>query len=82
LFENDKQQPVEPTMKTKDERKQTVTIFQTIAERLAEKLPTRTKPFFLALLLGALLAIARRRTVTKWLQAAQISDDFRQAVFS
>jgi len=26
---------------------------------------------------GALLAIARRRTTTKWLQAAAISDHFR-----
>jgi hypothetical protein len=68
-------------MKTAKGQKQTVTLFETIAKRLADQLPTKTKSFFLSLILGALLAIARRRTVTKWLQAAQISDDFRQAVF-
>jgi len=62
-------------------QKQTITLFETIAQKLADKLPTKTKPFFLSLILGALLAIARRRTVTKWLQAAQISDDFRQAFY-
>jgi len=35
----------------------------------------------ISLLLGALLAIARRRTVTQWLRAAQISDDFRLAFY-
>jgi len=44
-------------------------------------LPRRTQPFFLSLLLGALLAIARRRTVTQWLKAAQIRDDFRQVFY-
>lgn len=68
-------------MKTKKGQQQSVAIFQTIARRLAEKLPTKTKPFFLSLLLGALLAVARRRTVTAWLQAAQIEDDFRQAFY-
>jgi len=42
-------------------------------------LPEKTKPFFLAMMLSALLAIARRRTVTKWLMAAQISDDYQKA---
>ncbi len=68
-------------MKTTKGQKQSVTYFQAFAERLADKLPTKTKPFFLSLLLGALLAVAKRRTVTTWLQAAQISEDFRQAVF-
>jgi hypothetical protein len=72
---------VEPTMKTKKQKNVSVTIFQAIADRLAAKLPRKTKPFFLSLLLGALLAVARRRTVTTWLQAAQISDDFRQAFY-
>ena len=36
---------------------------------------------FLALILGALLTIAKRRSVTQWLKAAQISDDFRQAFY-
>lgn len=68
-------------MKINKGQKQSVSIFQNIAERLAEKLPEKTKPFFLSLLLGALLAVARRRTVTAWLQAAQIEDDFRQAFY-
>ncbi len=68
-------------MKTTKGQKQSVTLFQAIARRLAEKLPRKTQSFFLSLLLGALLAVARRRTVTTWLQAAQVQDDFRQAVF-
>ena len=68
-------------MKTTKGQKQAVSIFQHSAERLAEKLPTKTKPFFLSLMLGALLAVARRRTVTTWLQAAQISDNFRQVFY-
>jgi len=68
-------------MKIKQGQKQAVSIFQAIAERLAEKLPTKTKPFFLSLLLGALLTVARRRTVTAWLQAAQIEGEFRQAFY-
>ena len=38
-------------------------LFQTIAERLTSKLKTQIKTFFLPLLLGALFALARRRTV-------------------
>ena len=62
-------------------QKQSVTLFQTIAERLADKLSPKTKSYFLSLALGALLAMARRRTVTKWIQAAQISDKYRQAFY-
>jgi hypothetical protein len=68
-------------MKANRRQKQAVTLFQTIAHRLAEQLPGKTKPFFLSLILGVLLAIARRRTVTKWLMAAQISDEFRQVFY-
>ena len=68
-------------MKTTKGHNQSVSIFQNIAERLAGKLPPKTKSFFLSLILGALLAIARRRTVTQWLRAAQISDDFRATTF-
>lgn len=68
-------------MKIKRGQQQAVSIFQTIAEGLAEKLPEKTKAFFLSLLLGALLAVARRRTVTAWLQAAQIEDEFRQVFY-
>jgi hypothetical protein len=46
-----------------------ITPFQSIAEQLADKLKTANRKFFLPLIVGALLAIARRRTVTKWLQA-------------
>ena len=42
-------------------------LFQTIAERLNSKLKTQVNTFFLPLILGALLAPARRRTVTTWL---------------
>jgi hypothetical protein len=68
-------------MKITKGQKQFVSIFQAIAQGLADKLPRKTKPFFLSLMLGALLAVARRRTVTAWLQAAQIEDEFRQAFY-
>ena len=44
-------------------------------------LPKKTQPFFISLILGALLAIAQRRTATQWLRAAQVCDDFRQAFY-
>ena len=56
-------------------------VFQTIAERLASKLKTQIKTFFLPLLLGTLLALARRRTVTTWLRAAHISEDYRNIFY-
>jgi len=65
-------------MKITKGQQEAVTLFETFAEQLVMLLPRRTQPFFLSLLLGALFAIARRRTVTQWLKAAQISDDFRQ----
>ncbi len=65
-------------MKITKSRKESVSIFHAIALSLADKLPPKIKPFFLSLL-GALLSVARRHTVTAWLQAAQIEDDFRQA---
>ena len=68
-------------MKITQEQKQSVSIFQAIARRLADKLSRKTKPFFLSFMIGALLAVARRRTVTQWLQAAQIEDEFRQAFY-
>ena len=66
-------------MKSHQDQNQTVILFQTIAQRLDERLPAKAKPFFQAMMLGAWLAIARRRTVTKWLMAAQISDDYQKA---
>jgi hypothetical protein len=62
-------------------RQASVNLFQSIAQRLAEKLPTKTRSYFLAFITGILFAIARRRTVTTWLQAAQISDDFQRAFY-
>ena len=56
-------------------------LFQTIAERLTDKLKTPIKTFFLSLLLGALLALARRRTVTTWLRAAGLSEDYRRIFY-
>jgi hypothetical protein len=77
---------VEPIMKIKNSQvtkgqQDVVSLFETFAQRLAAALPKRTQPFFLSLLLGALLAVARRRTVTQWIRAAQLSDDFRQAFY-
>jgi len=58
-----------------------ITLFQTIAEQLAARLKPKTKAYFLPLILGVLLAIGRRRTVTQWIQAAQLSDDYRQVFY-
>jgi len=66
-------------MKSNQDQNQAFILFQTIAQHLAERLPEKTKPFFLAMALGTLLAMARRRTVTKWLMAAQIRDDYQKA---
>jgi hypothetical protein len=78
--------PVEPIMKiTKSQvtqgQQDAVSLFESFAQRLAAALPTKTRPFFLSLVLGALLAIARRRTVTQWLKAAQVCDDYRQVFY-
>jgi hypothetical protein len=62
-------------------RQDAVNLFQTFTQQLAEKVRTKTQAFFLPLLYGALLAIARRRTVTTWLRAAQISDDYRSVFY-
>jgi hypothetical protein len=84
---------VEPIMKIPKSRQSTasqqitqgqqdaVSLFEKFAEALAVRLPKRTRPFFLSLVLGALLTIARRRTVTQWIRAAQLSDDFRQTFY-
>jgi hypothetical protein len=58
-----------------------VTLFQNIAEQLAKRLKPKTKSYFLPLILGVLFAFTRRRTVTTWIQAAQLSDDFRQVFY-
>ena len=55
-------------------------LFQHIAERLDRKLKTPIRTFFIPLIFGALLAIARRRTVTKWIQAAGLSKKY-QSIF-
>ena len=68
-------------MKITKAQKESVSLFESFAEKLASRVPKKTKPFFLALILGALLAIAKRRTVTQWFKATQISDDFRQAFY-
>ena len=65
-------------MKIKKNQQESVSLFEKFTGQLAAVLPKQTQPFFISLLLGALLAIARRRTVTQWLRAAQISDDYRQ----
>jgi hypothetical protein len=47
-------------------QQESITPFQNIAEQLADKLKTATRKFFLPLIVGALLAIARRRTVSRY----------------
>jgi len=50
------------------------TLFQSFTQQLTEKVRSKIQTLFLPLLYGILLAIARRRTVTTWLCAAQISN--------
>ena len=68
-------------MKITKSQQEAVSLFEKFANLLAAKLPKKTQPFFLSLVLGALLAIARRRTVTQWIRAAQICDDYRQVFY-
>ena len=56
-------------------------LFHCIAKRLDGKLKTPIRTFFLSLITGALLAIARRRTVTKWIQAAGLSEQYRNIFY-
>jgi hypothetical protein len=62
-------------------RQASTNLFQNIAQQLADKLPKKTRSYFLAFITGILLAIAKRRTVTTWLQAAQISNNFQRAFY-
>jgi len=62
-------------------QQQALALFQLIAKRLDSKLKTPIRTFFLSLITGALLAIARRRTVTKWLQAAGLSEKYRNIFY-
>jgi len=56
-------------------------LFHHIAERLDGKLKTPITTFFLPLIFGALLAIARQRTVTTWLRAAGLSEKYRSVFY-
>ena len=58
-------------MKTTQGQKESVSLFQSFAEKLATRVPKKTKTFLLSLIFGALLTISRRRTVTQLLKAAQ-----------
>ena len=62
-------------------QQQALALFQLIAKRLDGKLKTPIKTFFLPLLFGALLAIARRRTVPQWLRAAGLSEQYRNIFY-
>ena len=64
-------------MKIKNKQNESVSLFQKCVEMIAEKVRTKARPFFLSLVLGVLLSFARRRTVTQWIRAGQISDRFR-----
>ena len=46
-------------MKIKKSQQEAVSLFEKFVGRLAAMLPTKTKPFFISLICGALLAIAR-----------------------
>jgi len=54
---------------------------QAIAQRLAAKLKAQVRVFFLPLILGALLAIAQRRTVPQWIRAAGLSEDYQKIFY-
>ena len=68
-------------MKIKNKHEECVFLFQIFVEKIAEKVRTKARSFFLAMVLGVLLSVARRRTVTQWIKAAKLSDDFRQIFY-
>ena len=45
-------------MKIKKSQQESVSLFEKFIGQLAAMLPTKTQPFFISLILGALLAIA------------------------
>ena len=53
-------------MKINKEQKESVSLLDGFVEKLANRVPKRTQPFFLTLILGTLLTIVKRRTVTQW----------------
>lgn len=55
--------------------------FQQWVEQLAAMLRTKAKPFFIALMAGVLMSVARRRTVTQWIAAAGLNDHFRHVFY-
>ena len=72
---------MEPITNIPQGQQDAVSLFEKFAGCLAAKRPKKTQPFFLSLILGALLAIARRRTVTPWIKAAKACDDFRKVFY-
>jgi hypothetical protein len=62
-------------------QQQALELFQNIAKRLDSKLKTPIRTFFIPLIIGALLAIVMRRTVTKWIQAAGLSEKYRNIFY-
>ncbi len=55
--------------------------FRLWVEQLAATLRTKAKPFFIALMCGVLMSVARRRTVTQWITAAGLNDRFRHVFY-
>jgi hypothetical protein len=60
---------------------QALELFQNIAQQLDSKLPKPIRKFFIPLIIGALFAIARRRTVTQWIQAAGLSKKYKNIFY-
>jgi hypothetical protein len=56
--------------------------FQASLSALGSRLKKNVQTYFLPLMMGILLAVARRRTVTQWIKAAQISEHFRNAFYN
>lgn len=55
--------------------------FRMWVEQLAATLRTKARPFFIALMCGVLMSVARRRTVTQWIAAANLNDQFRHVFY-
>jgi hypothetical protein len=57
-------------------------LFQALVAQIGKPLKTTAQKYLLPLLTGIVLATAPRRTVTKWLTAAKISEQYRQVFYT
>jgi hypothetical protein len=70
-----------PQLKEQAKTSDPLLLFQQIMVGLGSVLSRRTASWFGVLVVGVLLAIAKRRTITKWIQAAGLSNHFQRVFY-